>query len=121
MAPDMATLLRSHWYENVASSMPSVSVMADVTAVSVLPVVAVPLMVGCPVAALLITVCSGPGMVMVAWFTSGELRAVHTAESRVQSVVGGRRTVTSLSSVGSMVSVQRIFGLSPWGWCGGRR
>ena len=50
MAPDMATLLRSHWYENVASSMPSASVMVDVTAVSVLPVVAVPLMVGSPVA-----------------------------------------------------------------------
>ena len=95
--------------------MPSASAMPDVTAVSVLPVVVVPLMVGSPVATELVFTSSGPGIVMVAWFTSGELRAVHTAESRVQSVVGGRRTVTSLSSVGSMVSSHRMLGWSPFG------
>ena len=94
---------------------PSASDMPPVPAVRVSPTCTVPLMVGAPVATELVFTSSGPGIVTVAWFTSGELRSVHTAEFRVQSVVGGRRTVTSLSSVGSMVSSHRMLGWSPFG------
>ena len=53
VAPDMSASSASHWYSYWTLLSPSASAMPDVSAVSVSPTWAVPLMVGAPVAGVL--------------------------------------------------------------------
>ena len=59
MSRSVEVSLETHWYANVALVNPSWSTMAVVVAVSVCFTCAVPLMVGCPVARLLLSSAFG--------------------------------------------------------------
>ena len=106
----------THWWLKVAFCSPSASAIPDVSALSVWPTRAVPVMAGLPVAGVLAAVCSwlvaGPLTNTAAPISSFFSEPVQTAPASPQlAVIGSSRVTSSLPSGWTVISQRR---LEPW-------